>query len=163
MRGFMSLDKPSPGRKAPSGCRVALLAARYNERHVDALIAKAKTTLEAAGTAAPVIERVPGSAELPCAAATLLQNAAWDAVIVLGVVIAGETEHHRVIAHSTARALQDLACRHATPVINGILLVDNAAQADARCGGSINRGAEFAEAALEMAQFKKKWTTPETT
>ena len=158
----MSLDKPSQERSAPPGCRVAILAARYNERYVDALIANAKTALESAGAAPAAIERVPGSAELPCAAATLLQNGVWDAVIVLGVVIAGETEHHRIIAHSTAHALQNLACRHAVAVINGILLVDDASQADARCGGRINRGAEFADAALDMARFTRKWTTPKT-
>jgi 6,7-dimethyl-8-ribityllumazine synthase len=107
----------------------------------------------------PTVERVPGAAELPFAACLLADANDYDAIIVLGVVIAGDTNHHEIIGDSTAQALLDLSITKKTPMINGILVVNNLAQAEARAGEAINRGKEFAQAALEMAQFSKKWKT----
>ena len=72
-------------------------------------------------------------------------------IISLGVIIRGETSHADLIAHTAATALQDIAKAHLKPVINQILLVEDEAQAHARCFGSdINRGIEAARAALSM-------------
>ena len=155
----MSLDTPSQLAIDGSGLRFAIIAARFNEALVDSLVAHACQTLQAAGAATPLIERVPGSAELPYATSALLEHSAFDAVIVIGVVIAGDTNHHNLIGDSTAIALQDLSIRKQVPIINGILVVNTLAQAQARAGEAINRGQEFARAALEMARFKQKWTT----
>ena len=92
-------------------------------------------------------------------AATLAKHSSFDAIICIGVVIAGDTNHHEIIGDSTAAALLDLSIAKKVPVINGILVVNNLAQAQARAGDEINRGKEFAQAALEMAQFTKKWKT----
>jgi len=153
----MSFDKPSHTRIDGRGLRFAVLAARYNEALVDSLVRHTCETLESAGATAPVVERVPGSAELPFAAAVVATNPEFDAIIVIGVVIAGDTQHHNTIRDSTAMALQELSIRKQVPIINGILVVETLAQAEARAGEKINRGKEFAEAALEMAQFKNKW------
>ena len=75
----------------------------------------------------------------------------FDAVIALGVVIAGETPHHMIIGNSTAFALQEVALDCQVPVINGIVVAETRKQAEERTIGSIKRGVEFAEAALEMA------------
>ncbi|MFP4069107.1 MAG: 6,7-dimethyl-8-ribityllumazine synthase [Verrucomicrobiota bacterium] len=154
----MSLDAPSPAHIDGTGLRIAVAAARFNEALVDALLADAKATLESAGAEAPVVERVPGSAELPYAASLLAETGDFDAIIVLGVVIAGDTDHHRIIGDSTAVALQELSILRQVPLINGILIVNSRAQAEARCTGDIRRGREFAESALAMAQLKNKWT-----
>jgi 6,7-dimethyl-8-ribityllumazine synthase len=106
-----------------------------------------------------LIERVPGAAELPFAAATLAAQKNFDAIIVIGVVIAGDTMHHEIIGESTAKSLLEVSLTHTVPVINGILVVNTQEQAEARAGEEINRGKEFAQAALEMAQFTKKWKT----
>lgn len=155
----MSLDTPSPIEINAAGLRFGIVAARYNEALVDALIRHATAELTQAGAAAPCIERVPGSAELPLAAALMARHSQFDAIIVIGVVIAGDTNHHTIIGDSTAIALQNLSLELQTPIINGILIVEELAQAQARAGETINRGKEFAQAALEMAQFTKKWTT----
>ena len=155
----MSLDTPSPVKIDGSGLRVAIIAARYNEVLVDSLVRPACRHLEAAGAPKPVVERVPGSAELPVAASVLIEYGTFDAIIVIGVVIAGDTSHHTIIGDSTAVALQELSVRTGIPVLNGILVVENLAQAEARAGEQINRGKEFAQAALEMALFTKKWKT----
>jgi 6,7-dimethyl-8-ribityllumazine synthase len=81
----------------------------------------------------------------------LAMTGEYDAVIGLGVVIAGETPHHEIIATSTASALQSSALRSEVPMINGIIVTLDRAQAEARCTGLMDRGPEFARAALEMA------------
>jgi len=156
----MSLDAPNPTEIDASDFRIAIVAARFNEELVNALVEQARSTMERAGAEAGPIERVPGSAELPYAASTLADAGSFDAILVLGVVIAGDTDHHRIIGESTALALQQLAILKSVPIINGILVVNDRAQAEARCTGAIERGAEFAASALAMAEFKRKWTTP---
>ena len=156
----MSLDTPPVFRKSTAAASaLAIIASRYNEALVDSLVHHACATVEASGAATPLVERVPGAAELPFAAATLARHGSFDAIICIGVVIAGDTNHHEIIADSTATALLDLSIAKKVPVINGILVVNNLAQAQARVSGEINRGKEFAQAALEMAQFTKKWKT----
>ena len=155
----MSLDIPSIQKIDGSGFRIAVIASRYNEALVDSLVHHACATVLASGAVTPLIERVPGAAELPFAAATLAEHGSFDAIICIGVVIAGDTNHHEIIADSTATALLELSIAKKVPVINGFLVVKNLAQAEARASGEINRGKEFAKAALEMAQFTKKWKT----
>ena len=85
-------------------------------------------------------------------------NHSLDALIVLGVIIAGETDHHSVIAYSGAQAINQIALDKNIPIINGVIVTNTQQEAEDRCGSKINRGKEFALAALEMAQLKEKWT-----
>jgi len=155
----MSLDTPSPKQINGSGNAFAIVAARYNQELVDSLVREACATLEAAGAKPTLVERAPGSAELPFAASLLAQSGKFDAIITIGMVIAGSTQHHKIIGESTAIALQQVSIQTGLPVINGIIVAENQEQAAARAGTTINRGKEFAEAALEMAALSKKWTT----
>lgn len=139
--------------------RIAIVASRYNGMLVDSLLKNALAALTLADAPPPRIERVPGSAELPYAASVLADPTQVDAIIALGVVIAGDTSHHTIIGESTALALQEISIRQKVPVINGILVVNTTEQAQERAGETINRGKEFALAALEMAQLKTKWKT----
>ncbi|NBB80879.1 MAG: 6,7-dimethyl-8-ribityllumazine synthase, partial [Verrucomicrobia bacterium] len=145
----MSFDVPSVQKIDGSGLRIAVLASRYNETLVDSLVHHACLVLNQSGADSPVIDRVPGAAELPFAASTLARHSHFDAIICIGVVIAGDTSHHEIIGESTAAALLDVSLSKEVPVINGILVVNTLAQAEARAGESINRGKEFAQAALE--------------
>lgn len=156
---LMSLDHPKLEAIDGSNHRLAIVAANYNKKLVDALLVNAHDTLRARGAHEPEIIRVPGSAELPYAASLLAASENYEAIITIGVLIAGETNHHNFIGNSTADALQRLSLQYNLPVINGILITENRAQAEARAGDTINRGKEFAEAALAMAQLRKKWTT----
>jgi len=81
----------------------------------------------------------------------LAQTDEYDCVIALGVVLAGETNHHEHIAHATGIALQGIGIQSEVPVINGIIIANSREQAEARVFGEMDRGAEFAQAALEMA------------
>lgn len=155
----MSLSSPSQTKLDGSSLRIAIVAARYNETLVDALVENASKHLQDSGCEVPVIQRVPGSAELPFAASIIAKSGAFDAIIAIGIVIAGDTNHHNVIGDSTARTLQQLSIDSSLPIINGIVVVENQQQAEARAGQEINRGKEFAEAALEMEAYTRQWKT----
>ncbi|MDR1963098.1 MAG: 6,7-dimethyl-8-ribityllumazine synthase [Planctomycetaceae bacterium] len=105
---------------------------------------------------------VPGAYELPFVASYFARDAQCLAVICLGAVIKGETTHDQHINRSVSMAIGDIASRFGTPVIFGVLTCDNIEQANARSGmiesvkdkilnpAPGNKGAEAAEAALEM-------------
>lgn len=146
----MSLDAPKTQSIDGRGFAVGIVAARFNGSLVDALLENCLGVLKAAGAGTEVV-RVPGSSEVPVAALALARTGRFHAVIGLGVLIRGGTIHYEVIAESSAAALQRVALDTGLPVINGILTVENRMQAEERCRGDTNRGAEFAHAALEMA------------
>lgn len=156
----MSLSAPQPISTSGAGLRIGIAAARFNQKLVDGLITRATDAMVAAGVAAADLEivRVPGSHEVPWAAQALAKNAPFDCVIGLGVLIAGDTNHHEMVGESVSHALQQVALTTGTPIINGVIVVNSMAQAEERCVGSINRGAEFAAAAIEMAVLKKRFS-----
>ncbi len=155
----MSLQPPVPLPAGVSGApfRVGVCAARYNDRLVEPLLAQVVAGLRAGGVKEKslAVVRVPGSGELPVAAQALAA-ARPDVVIALGVIVRGETLHYELLAYATAEGLQRVALDARVPVINGIVVAENEAQAEARCLGRINRGAEFAAAALEMAALGRR-------
>jgi 6,7-dimethyl-8-ribityllumazine synthase len=152
----MSLASPKPRAVSGAAFSIGIVAARFNEELVDALLARVTAELRAAGVKAGriTVERVPGSHEVPWAAQALARRR--DAVIALGVLIGGDTSHHEMVGQSVSHALQRIAVDTGVPVINGVIVADTRAQAVARCRGKINRGAEFARAALAMAALKRK-------
>jgi 6,7-dimethyl-8-ribityllumazine synthase len=152
----MSLAKPSPLSINGAPLRIGIVAARFNQPLVDALLARVQAGLTAAGVLAKNISvvRVPGSHEVPWAVQALTRGR--DGVIGLGVLIGGDTNHHEMVGQSVSHALQRVALDSGVPVINGVIVVNTLAQARARCAGRINRGAEFAQAALEMAALKRR-------
>ena len=157
----MSLAAPSSLAIPGAAFRVAVVAARYNEELADGLLARVLAGLRAAGVKEKnlTVARVPGSHEVPVAAALLTAKTGADVVVGLGVLIGGDTNHHEMVGQSVSQALQTLALASGTPVINGVIVADTRAQARARCVGKIDRGAEFARAALEMAALKRKFSS----
>jgi 6,7-dimethyl-8-ribityllumazine synthase len=153
----MSLLAPAPTAASGAAFRVGIAAARYNERLVEPLLEHTVAALVAAGVKQGhlAVVRVPGSNELP-SAAQLLAARRPDVIIALGVIIRGETIHYELIAHASAQGLQRVALDAHLPVINGIVVGENEAQAAARTAGGIDRGAEFAAAALEMAALGRR-------
>lgn len=154
----MSLDAPDSLSIDGAPFRVAVVAARYNAELVDALLEQVVSQLRNAGVLPSNlrVERVPGSNELPVAAQLLADASPRDVIVTLGVLIRGDTIHYELIADATTQALQRVALETKIPVINGVVVAENQAQAEARCRGPINRGAEFARAALEMAALKRR-------
>jgi 6,7-dimethyl-8-ribityllumazine synthase len=153
----MSLAAPKPFAINGAPFSVGIVAARFNPELVDALLLRVRQGLTEAGVKPEniTLARVPGSHELPVAAHWLAQEAKRDVVITLGVLIGGDTNHHEMVGQSVSHAFQQVALASGIPVINGVIVVDNLKQAKARCTGRINRGAEFARAALEMAALRR--------
>ena len=154
----MSGDSPVPEDVEARGLKVAIAAARFNPELVDALLGRVRARLRAVGVRDRdvALVRVPGSNELPVAARLLVDRRRPDAVIALGVIIRGGTIHYELVAQSATQGLQAVALDSRVPVINGVVVAENASQARARGGGRIDRGAEFADAAVAMAALKRR-------
>jgi 6,7-dimethyl-8-ribityllumazine synthase len=146
----MSLDAPKIQTIDGRGFAVGIVAARFNGSLVDALLESCTAVITDAGATFETV-RVPGSHEAPVAAQALARTGRFHAIVALGVIIRGGTIHYDVIAHSSADALQCVALDAGIPVINGIITAENRLQADERCRGETDRGAEFGRAAIEMA------------
>jgi 6,7-dimethyl-8-ribityllumazine synthase len=150
--------KKDKTKRAP--LRILIVEARYYEDIADKLLAGAVAVLEGAGATYDRIT-VPGSLEVPPAIAIALDMAKakrkpYDGVVALGCVIQGETYHFDLVANESARGLMDLALDRQIPLGNGILTVDNEAQAYARLGGDHgHKGAQAARAALSLAELKQ--------
>lgn len=155
----MSVNAPEQRAISGTEFRLGIAAARFNEELVDGLLARVLEVLRAAGVKETglAVVRVPGSHEVPWAAHTLAIGSQCDCVIGLGVLIAGDTNHHEMVGESVSNALQRIAIETRTPVINGVIVANSEAQARERCVGRINRGSEFAQAALEMATLRRKF------
>ena len=135
-----------------SGLRVAVVAASWHTEVMDGLLAGAQRALADAGVADVHVVRVPGSFELPVAAAHLASRV--DAVVALGVVIRGETPHFEYVCQAATLGLTQVAVRTAVPIGFGLLTCDDEAQALDRAGlpgSKEDKGAEAAQAAVATA------------
>jgi 6,7-dimethyl-8-ribityllumazine synthase len=136
------------------GARVLIVAARYYAGVVDAMIASARSTLEAAGATIEVAA-IPGAFEAPGAIA--MAAGAYDGFIALGCVVRGETSHYDYVCGESARGLMDLSIRQGLAIGYGILTVENLAQAEARADPARqDKGAEAARACLAMIAWRRR-------
>ena len=130
---------------------IGIVAARYNQHIVDALMKGALTTLKEHGAKAGPILSVPGSYEIPVAAQALADKGDVDAVICLGCVIKGETAHFEHVAEAAARGILDVSLETGVPCIFGVLTTYTEEQAKQR----MDKGREAAETAIEIANLLK--------
>ncbi len=153
----MSLDAPSQLSIDGTPFTVGVVAARYNARLVEALLSQVTRKLRDAGVKEKRLHvaRVPGSNELPSAVQLLVRRHRCDVVVALGVIIRGGTLHYELVAQAATDGLLRVSLDARVPVITGVVVAENQEQAEERCLGKIDRGAEFARAALEMAALKK--------
>ena len=149
---------PSSRRRARSrpGTRFAVVAARFNEPITKRLVDGALRALEAGGVGTRDVEVhwVPGAFELPQAALHLARTRRFAAVVCVGCVIRGETPHFDFVAGQAAAGIQCVGLDTGIPTTFGVITALTEAQAWERAGGDVaNRGAEAAEAAIEMVSF----------
>ncbi len=153
------MSRHAPRHSAIDGAdfTVGIAAARFNQDLVDALLGQVCDHLRAAGVRASrmTVVRVPGSNELPIAVQLLCRRRRPDVCIALGVIIRGETRHYQLVADASSQGFVRVALAAGRPVINGVVVAENKRQAEARCRGRLRRGADFAQAALEMAALRR--------
>ncbi len=134
---------------------MALLRSRFNLKVVEGLSEAARSELLACGVSEGDIHvfEVPGAFELPLAAQEAARTARFAAIVALGAVIRGETDHYEYIARAVTQGLEAAARETAVPIGFGVLTVARAEQALERSRpGPDNKGAEAARAALALAE-----------
>ncbi len=138
--------------------RVLIVEARFYDDLADALLAGARDILKAFGADIEVVT-VPGALEIPGAVAMAeAACAGFDGYVALGCVIRGETHHFDIVSNESARGLMDLTIRQGLAIGNGILTVEDDAQAWARARASEgDKGGGAARACLEMISLKQRW------
>jgi 6,7-dimethyl-8-ribityllumazine synthase len=134
-----------------------IVEARFYDDLADALLEGAKAALASVGASFDIVT-VPGALEIPAAVAMGIKGkTAYDGYVALGCVIRGETTHYDTVANESARGLMDISVAFAVPIGNGILTVENEAQAWARARVSEgDKGGFAARAALTMLALKQK-------
>ena len=145
---------PSRPRQFSQRRAVAIVASQYNQEFVDGLTTHAQKELTALLPDGSVqVFNVPGAFEIPLLVQEVAERGAFTAIIALGVIVQGETQHARLIAEAVTHALLDLSLRHRVPIIHEVLFVENDEQARDRClGEERNRGTEAARIAVRMLQ-----------
>ena len=101
------------------------------------------------------VVRVPGALEIPLAAQQVARSGRYAAIIALGCVIRGRTTHFDNVVRQCSARLMQVSLETCVPITQGVLGVDNAADATARSGDQVNRGREAASTALEMASLMR--------
>ena len=140
--------------------RIALCIARFYVELADALEEGARDALEEAGITEIDRFEVPGAFELPLISRFAAESGRYTAVIALGAVIRGETDHYDYVCQEAARGLQDVQLQTGIPIGFGVLTVDSAEQARARVKGGSKRdtGRHAVDAALASAAVKRELT-----
>ncbi|MCM1164236.1 MAG: 6,7-dimethyl-8-ribityllumazine synthase [Muribaculaceae bacterium] len=137
---------------------IAIVTAEWNSHITGLLRDGAINTLKARGLNDSQIGlfSVPGTIELTFAASQLIESEQYDAIIIIGVVIKGDTPHFDYVCQSVTQGMTALNADCDTPVIFGVLTVLDEQQALDRAGGCVgNKGSEAADTALKMVEFKR--------
>lgn len=143
-----------PGSAPVRGLRVAIVVSTFHEVIARGLLDGCLEVLRAAGVSDDdlLVARVPGALELPVVAEALARRGRHDALVVLGCVIQGDTDHYDFVCAQATRGCGDVSVRHALPVGFGLLTCRTAAQAAERAApDEHNKGADAARAALSAA------------
>ncbi len=151
--------KTLEGKMNAAGLRVGIVCARFNSIFVEQLLSGAVDTLLRHGAAARdiAVAWVPGSFEIPLVIKKMAQSGKYDAVIALGVVIQGSTQHALMINSEVSKGLAQIALETGVPAIYGVVTTENIEQAIERSGSKAgNRGASAAASAIEMANLLRE-------
>ncbi|MCQ2507364.1 MAG: 6,7-dimethyl-8-ribityllumazine synthase [Dorea sp.] len=145
---------------APEGMKVGIVASRFNEIIVNKLLGGAVDGLVRHGVEPENITAawVPGAFEIPFAAKEMAMSGKYDAIIVVGTVIRGETSHYDLVCNECAKGVAQVSLQCNLPVLFGLVTVENIEQAIARAGShSGNKGYDCALAAIEMVNLRKQF------
>ena len=134
-----------------SNLHIGVVAALWNQSITDRLLDGAVARADELGVSEVTVMRVPGALELPVAARALA-NAGCDAVVAIGAVVKGETDHYDIVVNESARGVNLVSLETGVPVTNAILAVHDYSHAVDRAGsGEANKGHEAVDAAIRTA------------
>ncbi len=133
--------------------KILIVEAVFYPDLAEALRSGARAALEEAGAQSEIIS-VPGSLEIPAAIRIAGEGGGYDGFVALGCVIRGETGHYEIVAGESARGLMELATGRGWAIGNGIVTVENRAQAEARAE---QKGRAAAAAALALARLRGRF------
>jgi 6,7-dimethyl-8-ribityllumazine synthase len=139
--------------------RVGIVRSRFNSAVTERLLQGALRALRECGASDDHIEvvEVPGAFEIPLFADSLARSEKFDALVCLGAVVRGETQHHDYLARAVIDALQQLQLTRRIPIALGVLTTENVEQALRRTADDRgNKGFEAALSAVEMANLLKQ-------
>lgn len=147
------------GKLDAAGIKFGIVVSRFNDLLTDKLTDGAIDCLvrHKADEDDITVVKVPGSFELPYAAARMIEAGNVDVIICLGAVIRGQTPHFDYIASEVSKAIASLSLNNKIPVIYGLITADTLEQAIERAGTKAgNRGFNAAQTAIEMANLYKQ-------
>jgi len=139
-----------------SALRIGVVVSRFNESVTEALLKGALEGLDEAKVPpeSVTIASVPGAFELAGTATRLAASGAVDAVVCIGAVIRGQTDHFTFVAAAAQEGILRVSIDTGIPIIFGVLTTDDYEQAEDRAGGAAgNKGYEAALDAVEMANL----------
>lgn len=145
-----------PTNRDGAALRFGIVVSRFNHLISSQLLEGAREALEKAAVRPEDVHVawVPGAFEIPLAARELARTGRYHGLIALGAVIRGGTPHFDYVCRAVTDGIRDVMQSYGVPVGFGVLTTDDVDQALERAGGDEgNKGAEAAEAALEMAQL----------
>jgi len=151
--------KETIGKLSSSGLRIGIVVSRFNSGVTERLLEGAIDILRRTGAAESDIEvvRVPGSFEIPVAAKALAEKGSCQAIVCLGAIIKGQTDHYSFLASSVTNALSAISVEHRVPIGYGVITADTVEQALDRAGLKHgNKGVDAALSAVEMANDLKE-------
>lgn len=141
-----------------SGLRIGLIVAVFNRVITDGLLAGALNALDEAGVEETTVVRVPGALEIPLVAQRLAE-AGQHALVAIGAVIEGETDHYRYVSSETSSGISRVALDTGVPVANAVLTVREFQHArDRSLPGPANKGYEAAQVAITTANVLRALT-----
>ena len=149
----MSNAVPTRPRLVTTKRNYTLVASKFNPTYVQGLVNHATEELRALVPGAVLtLHQVPGAFEIPIVVREIARQKTADAILAIGVILKGSTNHAENLSHAVTNALQQIALEFGVPVINAVLALENEEQARERClEKRINRGLEAARAAVEIS------------
>jgi 6,7-dimethyl-8-ribityllumazine synthase len=146
------------GKLVPEDIKIGIVASRFNEFIVSKLIGGADDALRRHNVKDEIVDLawVPGAFEIPLVASKMAQSGKYDAVICLGAVIRGSTDHYEYVANEVTKGIAAVSLKTGVPVMFGVLTCDNLEQAIERAGSKVgNKGFEAAVSAIETINVIK--------
>ncbi|MCH8826242.1 MAG: 6,7-dimethyl-8-ribityllumazine synthase [Chloroflexi bacterium] len=156
------MSRELQGELNGAGLRIGVIVARFNDFFTSKLQEGAMTALTRHGVRDEdiTVVSVPGSFEIPLVAKKMAESGRYEAVICLGAVIRGETDHYEHVAGEAAKGIANAAMATGVPVIFGVLTTDTVDQAINRSGGKQgNMGYNAGLTAIEMANLVRAMDT----